>query len=182
MMLAILPLVAASLGSPDDTVVTTSPRSAQVRLADLLADADEIDAVRAHHQTFTFAIVRGDEPYSIVASTNAEGDVVDVVLRDRVATDRDLGTLSWLSDTMKQTIAVTNLDVDEDGAVTLTTADGQHYMAIPGRGSGGPSERDEDMVPRHGGDDDEDDLRAGTDTNTAAEARFAAQVASDPRG
>ena len=37
---------------------------------------------------------------------------------------------------MKQTIAVTSLDVDEDGAVTLTTADGLRYMAIPGRGSG----------------------------------------------
>lgn len=195
-MLAILPLVVTSLGSPDDTVVTTSPRAAQVRLADLLADADEIDGARAHEpatragQTITFAIVRGDEPCEIVATTNAGGEVVGVVLRDRVASDRDLGTLSWLADSMKQTVAVTKLDVDEDGAVTLITADGQRYIVIPGRGSGGPPQRDEDL-PRHGGDDgdddddggdDTDDLRAASDTTTAAPARFAAQVASDPRG
>jgi hypothetical protein len=174
MLLALLPLVAVSLGSPDDTVVTTSPRSAQVRLADLLADADSIDAVRAHRQTFTFAIMRGDEPYSVVASTSSEGDVVDVVLRERVASDLDLGSLSWLADTMKQTIAVTNLDADEDGAVTLTTADGVRYMAIPGRGSGGTAAdgNDEDDGPRHG----------HGDPNTAVEARFAAQVGSEPRG
>ena len=89
MLLALLPLVAASMGTPDDTVVTTSPRSAQVRLADLLADADEIDGVRAHDQTFTFSIMRGDEPYAIVASTSAEGDVIDVVLRERVRSRLD---------------------------------------------------------------------------------------------
>lgn len=179
MMLALMPLVALSLGSPDDTAVTTSPRAAQVRLADLLADADEIDAVRGDDQTFTFSIMRGDEPCAIVASTNAEGDVVDVVVRDRAATELDLGTLSWLSDTMKETVAVTSLEVDEDGAVTLTTADGLRYMAIPGRGSGGPSDREEDAAPRHG---DDLQVRRGTDTNTAVEAKFAAQVGARSRG
>ena len=38
---------------------------------------------------------------------------------------------------MKETVAVTRLEVDEDGAVTLTTNEGMRYMAIPGRGSGG---------------------------------------------
>jgi hypothetical protein len=41
---------------------------------------------------------------------------------------------------MKETVAVARLEVDRDGAVTVVTSDGQKYMAIPGRGSGGSNE------------------------------------------
>lgn len=140
MLLGLLPLVAASIATPDDTVVTTSPRAAQVRLADMLSNADSIDAVFAHHHTFTFVIDRGDDSFEIVATTGGDGNVLDVVEHDRAHGELDLGGLSWLADTMKQANAVTNLTVDEDGAVTLTTSEGARFMAIPGRGSGGNAE------------------------------------------
>jgi hypothetical protein len=65
-----------------------------------------------------------------------------------MAADFDLGGLSWLAETMKSTTAVTRLAVDEDGAVLLTTSDGQRFMAIPGRGSGGNDE-DCGLTGRH---------------------------------
>lgn len=119
---------------------TTVDRTPQVRLADELADADSIDSVRASDHTFTFAIERGDTPYEIVATTDRRGVVIDVATHERIAADFDLGGLSWLAETMKSTTAVTRLAVDEDGAVLLTTSDGQRFMAIPGRGSGGNDE------------------------------------------
>ena len=142
MMIAILPLIAVSLGTPDDsmpelTMVVTSPRSAQVRLADLLGNADSIDGVRGDRNTFTFSITRADDAFELVATTSAGGDVTDIVIRDRVRANAGFGGLSWLVETMQETVAVTQLHVDEDGAVTLTTNEGMRYMAIPGRGSGG---------------------------------------------
>lgn len=103
----------------------------------MLAEADSIDSVHASARTFTFAIERGDTPFEIVATTNRRGVVINVEAHERIAADFDLGGLSWLADTMKSTTAVTRLAVDEDGAVLLTTSDGQRFMAIPGRGSGG---------------------------------------------
>lgn len=135
MLLVYLPYLAITTGH-----VVVEDRSAQVRLADLLADADSIDSVRANKHEFTFAIERGDTPFEIVATTDLRGVVIEVVARERIAADVDLGTLSWLADTMKQTTAVTRLAVDEDGAVLLTTSDGMRYIAIPGRGSGGNDE------------------------------------------
>lgn len=133
MLLVYLPYLAAVTSPVED-------RSAQVQLADLLADADSIDSVRVHEHEFTFTIERGDTPFEIVATTDRSGIVIDVVAHERMVADFALGNLSWLADTMKQTTAVTRLVVDEDGAVLLTTADGMRYMAIPGRGSGGNDE------------------------------------------
>lgn len=128
-------------------------RTPQVRLADMLADADSIDSVRASEHVFTFAIERGDEPFEIVATTDKRGVVIDVEEHERMAAGFDLGGLSWLADTMKSTTAVTRLAVDEDGAVLLTTSDGQRFMAIPGRGSGGNDEVEARWAANHAGDD-----------------------------
>ena len=145
MMILILPLVVVSMStstapeasvSVDEMVVATSPRAAQVRLADALAAADSIDSVRAQRNTVTFAITRGERRIDLVATTK-QGRVVQIVERDRGITADELGSLSWLAESMQETIAVTHLSVDEDGAVTLTTDQGVRYMAIPGRGSGG---------------------------------------------
>jgi hypothetical protein len=133
MLLVYLPYLSSVVPPVED-------RSAQVQLADLLADADSIDSVHVDAHHFTFAIERGDTPFEIVATTDRSGVVIDVVSRERMAADFSLGNLSWLADTMKQTTAVTRLAVDEDGAVLLTTSDGMRYMAIPGRGSGGNDE------------------------------------------
>jgi hypothetical protein len=146
MLLHIIPLVAVSMAANSaqaaSEATAMSERSAQVRLADMLGNVDSIDAVRASDHTFTFLVEHADAtgyeaPFEIVATTDDAGKVIDVVERARPARDMDLGGLSWLVETMQQTIAITKLQVDEDGAVTLTTNDGLRYMAIPGRGSGG---------------------------------------------
>jgi hypothetical protein len=115
---------------------SSQQRVAQVQLADALANADSIDSVHGAGNTVTFAITRGDHLIDVVATTRA-GEVSLVVEHARSGGDIELGGLTWLVDTMKETIAIKRLDVDEDGAVMLTTDAGTRYMAIPGRGSGG---------------------------------------------
>lgn len=157
MLIAILPLVAISIDAvearvapSDDAVVAaigsddaaTAPasspatRTAQVQLAELLGAADSVESVTAHGNAFTFVITRGDHRVDLIAATRA-GEVTSVLEHDRGQYELAVGSLSWLVATMQDTIAITRLDVDEDGAVTLTTSDGARYMAIPGRGSGG---------------------------------------------
>src|SRR5687767_15805520 len=127
MMILILPLVVVSLStstapeasvSVDEMVVSTSPRAAQVRLADVLAAADSLDSVRAQRNTVTFAITRRDRRVDLVATTK-QGRVVQIVERDRGIDDAfdadELGSLSWLTELMQETTAVTHLSVDEDG-------------------------------------------------------------------
>ena len=112
---------------------------AQTRLAEALADADAIDSIASDraHLTVTFAIERAGEAYKIVATTARDGAVATVAIRDVGLAHLGLGNLSWLADAMKDASAVTRLDIDDDGAVTLETSDGLRFMAIPGRGSGG---------------------------------------------
>ena len=140
MLIALLPMIAMSndafVAAAVDMPSPAKQRSAQVQLADALGAADSIDSVHGEGNTFTFAITRGDRRFDLVATT-AEGEVSLVVERARRFDDVELGSLDWLVDTMQETVAVTRLDVDEDGAVTLTTDEGTRYMAIPGRGSGG---------------------------------------------
>lgn len=125
----------------DDVV---SGPDAQVKLADTLAEAESIEAVIPRHHKVTFAIVDGGEAVDLIATIKG-GEVVELTKHDRGpalgwdgSEDRsEQGGLSWLADVMKETTAVTRLVVDRDGAVTLITSEGQRYMAIPGRGSGG---------------------------------------------
>lgn len=135
-MLVSLPALLMLLQAPSDEVVTG--RDAQVRLADVLADAESVDAVIGKHGRVTFELVRDGDEVEAIARTQ-KGAVTELVLHDLGPAEdiaEDAG-LSWLSDVMKDTTAVTKLLVDRDGAVTLVTADNQRFMAIPGRGSGG---------------------------------------------
>jgi hypothetical protein len=145
MMFTILPVVSVAMafaspgGSTIGDVVSASPRAAQARLAGALADADSIDSVsvdRKHH-TITFAIEHAGQAYDVVATTRRHGQVTAVAIYNNGAGTFEIGGLTWLSDTMRATAAVTRLIVDEEGAVTLVASDGMRYMAIPGRGSGG---------------------------------------------
>jgi hypothetical protein len=148
MLLHLIPLVAvaaASNAAPAVSDAGMTERTAQEKLADMLGNADSIDSVHAHGHTIVFAVEHADAtgydaPFSIIATTDRNGKVIDVEEQTRAASDIDIGGLSWLADTMQTTVAVTKIVVDNDGAVTLTTADGQRYMAIPGRGSGGSND------------------------------------------
>ena len=140
MLIALLPFIAMSndvfTAAAMDMPSPSKQRTAQVQLADALGTADSIDSIAGRGDTFTFAITRGERRIDLVATTT-KGEVSLVVERERSEGDVELGSLTWLVDTMKETVAVTRLEVDEDGAVTLTTDEGMRYMAIPGRGSGG---------------------------------------------
>ena len=136
-MLVSLPALLMLLQAMPSAEVVTG-RDAQVRLADLLAGAESVDAVIGKRHRVTFELVRDGDEVEAVARTQ-KGAVTELVVRDLGPAEdvaEDPG-LSWLSDVMKETTAVTRLVVDRDGAVTLVTSDGQRYMAIPGRGSGG---------------------------------------------
>jgi hypothetical protein len=165
MLLHLIPLVAASMAAnsahASAEAAGMSERSAQVRLADMLGNVDSIDAVVAKGHTFTFLVEHADAtgydaPFAIIATTDDSGKVIEVVERERKASNMDLGGLTWLVDTMQQTIAVTKLDVDEDGAVTLTTNDNQRYMAIVGRGSGGTGDGNTEVDAHWAGEFDRD--------------------------
>jgi hypothetical protein len=133
MLATVLPVISFVLAT-----LAAKP-SPQAELADALASADSIDAVRADRarHTVTFAIERGGEAYEIVATTRASGAVVAVTIRARGVGTVEPGNLTWLADVMKDVAAVTRLSIDEDGAVTVVTSNGMRFMAIPGRGSGG---------------------------------------------
>ena len=147
--LPILPIVAAFAG----TEVVSSPRVAQVRLAETLAEADAIESVfpRGKHAV-TFVIIQHGETLLVTAETK-KSEVVSLTIAPTNALAVELHGLTWLAQEMVEVTAVTRLAVDDDGAVTLRTNDGRRYMAIPGRGSGG--------------------------ANVAAEARWAAAWNSD---
>jgi hypothetical protein len=119
--------------------VVSSPRVAKVRLAELLGTADAIHSVSVHGREITFAIARGDKSLDVTATRGTKGEVISLSITRSPASATELGNLSWLSDELARATAISRLVVDEDGAVTISTSDGQRYMVIPGRGSGGPN-------------------------------------------
>lgn len=135
---------AAATASAPTTSDALTGRDAQVKLADTLAEAESIEAVIPRRDQVAFDLVDAGVAKELVVTTK-HGEVVAVSMRDvgpalgwdGTEDGAERGGLSWLADVMKETTAVTRLVVDRDGAVTLITSDGQRYMAIPGRGSGG---------------------------------------------
>ncbi len=148
MLHALIPLISVALGlsTPaqgvgEEPVVVTSPRTAQVRLAVTLAEADAIHAIARRGIKVVFTIDHDGEAFEVIATTRArgahKGEVIALSITDIGAAIGDPGGLSWLGAELSEATAVTQLRADADGAVTITTSDGRAYMAIPGRGSGG---------------------------------------------
>lgn len=140
----LLPLFSVALGlsapAPaermEEPVVVTARRTAQVRLAVTLAEADAIHAVTARRGAIVFAVDRDGAAFEVVAKTR-RGAVVGLSIMAVGPARGDAGGLSWLGTELADATAVTELAADEDGAVRITTSDGRAYLAIPGRGSGG---------------------------------------------
>lgn len=132
---------ASVLGGGEQPVTVTTPRTAQVRLAVTLAEADAIHAITARRRTIVFTIDRDGEAYELIANTRttgrAKGEVIALSITDLGPASGLGGSLTWLGTELAEATAITGLAVDADGAVTLTTNDGRAYLAIPGRGSGG---------------------------------------------
>ncbi len=148
MLHSLLPLISVALGisTPaqgpgEEPVVVTAPRTAQVRLAVTLAEADAIYAIERHGSKIVFAIDRDGEAFEVIATTRTrgahKGEVIGLSITDIGPAIGDYGGLSWIAAEMTEATAVTQLRADEDAAVTITTNEGRAYMAIPGRGSGG---------------------------------------------
>lgn len=147
MLIPMLPLVSLVVGlarpvpgAPErrgDEVIASSPRAAQVQLAVVLGEAAAVYAVEPTDRALTFVIDREGQAQRVRASLDRRGTVIALAIAHAGPAIDDLGALSWLADELATTTAITRLVVDADGAATITTSDDRHYMAIPGRGSGG---------------------------------------------
>jgi hypothetical protein len=136
----LLSLLGVLAGTTEEDVreEVTSPRVAQVRLAETLAEADAIQ-VLAKTGSITFAITRAGKPIEVVVTTR-KGDVSALVIAPAAASKQLAGDISWLGDELASVTAIVRITTDADGAITLVTSDGRRYMVIPGRGSGGGNE------------------------------------------
>jgi hypothetical protein len=133
-LMAFIAASGATTAAADEAVM--KPRTAQVRLARVLREADAIESVTANGRAITFVIADRGETLRVVATTR-DGSVsaLSVAHSDYPI---ESGNLTWLASELADVRAITRLDADEDGAVTITTSDLRRYMIIPGRGSGGP--------------------------------------------
>jgi hypothetical protein len=137
MMIALVPLMAVVLGAGSTDDAASTPKVAQVRLVETLGGADSIEAVSARGRTVTFTIVRDGELLRVAVATSRKGEILSFATISAGPADVELHGLTWLAGELAEATAITRLVADEDGAVTISTSDGQRYMAIPGRGSGG---------------------------------------------
>jgi hypothetical protein len=112
-------------------------RSAEVRLADVLSDADSVEGTSFDRATgmLRFSIARAGEAYSVNAAVAADGAVTGVEVRDVGRGAPSIGPLSWLADVMHEVTAVVRVEVDDEGLVTLTTDDGLRYLCNAGHDS-----------------------------------------------
>jgi len=133
MLITALPMLTFALASVSGEQVT-SPRAAQARLAEAIADADSVDWVHANGHMITVAIDHAGEAFHLIATTRANRIVsLEIVDAGRAAVEA--GELTWLVGEMRDAAAVTTFTVDHaDGRVTLVINDGRHYALAPVRG------------------------------------------------
>lgn len=156
-MMILFPLVSVAVQPLTPAVEMASSRAAQVRLAELIGDADSVHSItvrraparprgakgtrtRAQAAIVTaieVALDRDTAAYRVVATIDARGEVTSLSIDRRAPATDELGSLSWLSPEIANATAITRIAVDEDDAITLTTDTGEALMIIPGRGSGG---------------------------------------------
>jgi hypothetical protein len=134
MMLALLPLVAvAAAGGLAPPEVTTSPRTAQVQLAEALTGADSIESVEARGHTIAFSIVRDREVFRVVATTARRGEIVALAIEPAGPAGAELHGLTWLAAELADATAIVRLVPSDGGGVLLSTSDGRRYLVTPQR-------------------------------------------------
>ena len=138
MLISLLPLVSlvssdllAGGGAADGLGVST-PRGAQVRLAELLAEADAIDGVEARGRSIVFTIAHAGEPQEVVATVDTRGHVLALAVEHVSATEQN-DQFGWLARELDDALAITTLSVARDGTITAVTDDDRHYRMIPTR-------------------------------------------------
>lgn len=139
MLISLLPLVSLAMshvladGGASDEVGVTTPRAAQVRLAETLAEADAIYAVSRTGNTITFAVEDDGDALDVAATIDAHGQVIDFVV-DRIGPARgEESGLGWLSAELTDTLAITRLAVARNGSITAFTDDDRSYRLIRSR-------------------------------------------------
>jgi hypothetical protein len=140
MLISLLPLVSFAMGNvladggASDEVGVTTPRAAQVRLAETLAEADAIYAVTRTDDTITFAVDHDGDALDVAATVDRRGQVIDFAI-DRIGPARgEPDSLGWLSAELEGTLAITRLAVARDGSITATTDADRSYRLIRKRG------------------------------------------------
>lgn len=161
-MMILLPLVALALAPTPSVLeagapaVASSPRGAQVRLAELIGEADSIHAIsvrrakassRSRPTAVEVSLDRDGVGYRVVATVNPRGEVTSLTVVEASPVEA-LGSLSWLSREIANANAITRVAVDEDDAITLVTDANDAFMIIPGRGSGGAATGNEASAAR----------------------------------
>ena len=132
--------VMAGAGEEDLREQVTSPRVAQVRLAETLAEADAIRLAQARPGSITFAITRAGTPLEVVVTTR-KGEVAALAIAPAAASKELAGDLGWLGEELANVTAIVRITVDADGAITLVTSDGRRYLVTAARaGSAGGNE------------------------------------------
>ena len=124
----LLSLLGVMAGPVEEDVreAVTSPRVAQVRLAEMLAEADAIQ-VHAKPGSITFAIMRGGAPIEVVVTTR-EGEISALAIAPGAPSKELAGDISWLGDELASVTAIVRITADDDGAITLVTSDGRRYL------------------------------------------------------
>ncbi|MDX2088987.1 MAG: hypothetical protein SFX73_14115 [Kofleriaceae bacterium] len=141
MLISLLPLVSLAMshaladGGASDELGMTTPRAAQVRLAETLAEADAIYAVSRTGNTITFAVDHDGDALDVAALVDARGQVIEYAI-DRIGPARgEPSGLGWLSAELTDALAITRLAVARDGSITATTDDDRSYRLIRTRGA-----------------------------------------------
>ena len=149
MLTLLVPLISIALGTLPPARATDATNgaaldvplrgpAAQVRLAELIGEADAIHAIVPRRaRAIDIVLDHAGVAYRVTASVGARGEVTSLATVEQGPASGERGNLSWLSPEVVNATAIVRLVVDADHAVTLTTDAGEAFMVIPGRGSGG---------------------------------------------
>ncbi len=97
------------------------PATAQVRLAELLGSAVEVDVVSVEHASVGFVISTHDGALDVIARTRASNEIVSLRVAPHARPPSDLRSdldVSWLVPEIADVTAITHLEVVR-GRVTL---------------------------------------------------------------
>jgi len=140
-MMAWLSLIAFAAGATETPceVVTPGP-AAQARLAEVLTEADEIEAMTVAPATegqplsVTFSVARAGGLMRVIATVARDGTIASLQIGPAGPAHAGQARLTWLAVELADAPAIARLvDAGRDG-VLLSTSDGRRYLVSPGSG------------------------------------------------
>jgi hypothetical protein len=131
MLTTVVPMLTFALVSVSGEQIPT-PRAAQARLAEAIADADSVDAVAPSDGAVTFTIHRAGESYRLVASLDDQRRIASLAITDVGSVPyAEHGAMTWLVGAMRDVTAIREVVVNPAGVVVLQTSDGRRFAVEP---------------------------------------------------